>query len=195
MLENINSIFIFKKILECIEKRKKLNLFRYSKLYQTKLNIKQIDYIFEFFDATIDLDTKNNIYNQKESNPNFLEYLFKDLKQKFPFNISNDILKECIINYVAKLDDKILSINHTYFSEIIAKRLLLKKNDLNIEFDLEEYLSQNDLLNIITHQKSGCGVSNYIKEKLNLNNSLIKKLELILNSNINLNSIYFKIKD
>ena len=195
MLENINSIFIFKKILECIEKRKKLNLFRYSKLYQTKFNIKQIDYIFEFFDATIDLDTKNNIYNQKESNPNFLEYLFEDLKQKFPFNISNDILKECIINYVAKLDDKILSINHTYFSEIIAKRLLLKKNDLNIEFDLEEYLSQNDLLNIITHQKSGCGVSNYIKEKLNLNNSLIKKLELILNSNINLNSIYFKIKD
>ena len=193
MLENIKSNFISNEILRYIENRKKLNLFRYSKLYQIKFNIKQIDYIFEIFDG-IDLDTKNEIYNQKESKPNYLEYLFEKLKQKFLCNISNDILKECIINYVAKLDDSIISINHNYFSEIIAKRLLLKKN-INIEFDLEEYISQNDLLDIITHPNSKNDVNDHIKEKLNLNNSLIKKLEFILNSNINLNSIYFKIED
>ena len=152
MLENIKSNFISNEIFGYIENRKKLNLFRYSKLYQIKFNIKQIDYIFEILDG-IDLDTKNEIYNQKESEPNYLEYLFEKLKQKFLCNISNDILKECIINYVAKLDDSIISINHNYFSEIIAKRLLLKKN-INIEFDLEEYISQNDLLDIITHPNS-----------------------------------------
>ena len=194
MLENIKSIYICKKILECISNRTILNLFRYNKFYQTKFNIKKFDYIFEIFN-TIDLDLQNDIYRLKETYNCNLENLFNNLKKKFPFFISNDILKECLINYAAKMDNNILSINHIYFNEIVEKRLLLKKNNFNIEFDLEENLSQNDLINIITHQNSKDKVSNYLKEKLNLNNSLIKKLEVILNSDINLNSIYFEIRD
>ena len=87
------SIFIFKKILECIEKRKKLNLFRYSKLYQTKLNIKQIDYIFEFFDATIDLDTKNNIYNQSDTKVNHIYIIIINFIHLFNIRI----IFECFV--------------------------------------------------------------------------------------------------
>ena len=82
MLENIKSIYICKKILGYICNRTILNLFRYNKFYQTKLNIKKFDYIFEIFN-TIDLDLENDIYRLKEAYNCNLENLFNKLKKNF----------------------------------------------------------------------------------------------------------------
>ena len=60
MLENIRSRYILKNILFCISEKKKLNLFRYNKNIQAKLNIKILNYkIISGNYTTIYEDNKN----------------------------------------------------------------------------------------------------------------------------------------
>ena len=70
MLENIRSKYILKSLLMYISEKKKLNLVRYNKNIQSKLNIKLLNYkIFSGICTTIYEDNKNiKIYDAYKDN-------------------------------------------------------------------------------------------------------------------------------
>ena len=113
------------------------------------------------------------------------------MKIKFSYDISNDILKESAITYFAMKKDYILSNNHLYFKEIIKKKIMLGEKNIKIKFCFDDCLSQYDIINLVTRKHYSCEkIINYINEKIDLNNNLIKKLEFLLNSNLFINELY-----
>ena len=194
MLDNINSNYISKNILEYIPKKTALIIFKYSKFYHSKFNINTNDYLFEFFRIISKDLYDDDFFIEKEPDKNYSEHIFKTLKSKLSHDIPNEILKENIIKYFALQKDYLLSINHIYFNEIIREIILLGKSNVKIEFNFEDYLSQNNIIDLITQKNSDEKIINYINEKMELNYNIINKLETLLNSNIVINEIYFKLK-
>ena len=194
MLETIKSDFIKTIIIEYIENKKKLEIFKYNHFYQNKFNIKIIDYICEFYKKA-SKHFVNSIYKVDSDFKSTENYILESLKKKLSHNISNDILKETIIKYFANIEDYCFSINHIYFDEIIKERIKIGKNNIKINFDIKEYLSQNDIINLIVQKKSKDKINDYINKKVNLNNNLINNLEILLNSSVIINEIYFNLKN
>ena len=90
-------------------------------------------------------------------------------------------------------EDYCLSINHIFFNQIINKKIELEKN-IKIKFDLMEFLSSTDIINLITKIESEEKIKEYIDEKNKINNNIIKKLEFLLNNDIFITEIYFNLK-
>ena len=63
MLENIRSKYILKYLLFHIREKKKLNLIKYNKNIQTKLNIKLLNY--QIFSGNYTTIIENNMMNIK----------------------------------------------------------------------------------------------------------------------------------
>ena len=89
MLENIRSRYILKNILFYISEKKKLNLFRYNKNIQAKLNIKILNYkIISGNYTTIYEDNKNKKYLTNTMMNYFLKENFQmDVKTEKEKNI------------------------------------------------------------------------------------------------------------
>ena len=192
MLEKIKSNYISKKVLEYINNKTMLNIFKFSKFYQSKFGFNKYDYLFELFDI-FSFDLNYSIYIENE--PDFVneEYLFNSLRYNLSQDISNDILKEGIIKYFGIRNDYILSINHIYFNEIIEKKIELGHKNIKIKFDFTEYLSQNNIIDLITQRKSNETIINYINKRIEFNNNTTKKLQFLLNSNIIIKELYFNL--
>jgi len=181
MLENIKSINIFNTILELLLNKRKLNIFRYNKSFQSKIKININDYLYEFIENN-SIDINNNIFIDREPNKNKYNNLYKKIKIKKSNNIPNYLLKENIIKYIAMRDDFILSINHIFFIEILKEKILLGKKQLKIKIEFEDYFCQDNIINLIS-QKSD-KIKGYIKEYIEFNNNIIKKLLFLYNCNI-----------
>ena len=192
MLEKIKSNYLRKKVLEYINKKRVLNIFKYSKFYQSKFGFNKCDYLIQLFD-NISFDIDDPIFIEKEPDTKNTEYLFNFLKNEFSHDISNDLLKECIIKYFCIRNDLILSINHIYFTEIIKEKILQGQNNLKIKFDFAECLSQNNIIDLINPNNSNEIIINHINDRIKFNNNLIKKLQLLLNSNICIKELYFNL--
>ena len=86
MLENIKSIYIFYTILELLLNKRKLNIFRYNKSFQNKIEININDYLYEFIENN-SIDINNNIFIDREPNKNKYNNLYKKIKIKKSNNI------------------------------------------------------------------------------------------------------------
>ena len=110
-LINIKSKFILKKIFESIQKNKVLNIIKYNKKIQNRLNITQNDYK-EFLNIEIEIVPFQDYfvtYNFNFSEPKFYHVYFNDNeKELFPqykssFKCEGKIKKvKLIINYEVK---------------------------------------------------------------------------------------------
>ena len=192
MLEKIKSNYLRKNVLDYINKKRVLNIFKYSKFYQSKFGFNKCDYLIQLFD-NISFNLNDPIFIEKEPDIKNTEYLFNFLKKEFPHDISNDLLKECIIKYFCIRNDLILSINHIYFTEIIKEKILQGQNNLKIKFDFAECLSQNNIIDLIKPNNSNEIIINHINDRIKFNNNLIQKLQLLLNSNICIKELYFNL--
>ena len=190
MLENIKSNYIGKLIFEYIQNKTVLNIFKYSKFYQSKFCFSKNDYLSAFY-FTISKDIIDDYFNEDEKDRNF-EKQVKLLKCKVSPDVSNDVLKESAIAYFSLKKDYILSINHIYFNEIIEKKIELGHKNIKIKFRFVNWLSQSNIIDLISrHNYSNEKIIKYINEKMDLNNKLIKKLEVLLNANVFINEFYF----
>ena len=116
--------------------------------------------------------------------------IFKELKKYTSKNISNDILKKNLIHYCAKKNDFILSLENIFFNEIFNEKIILnQKSKIKIEF--REYLSQNNIIYLINERKPYVEIENYLNERVKKYNLLIKKLELLLNTELFIEEIFF----
>ena len=191
MLENIKSDYIGKKIFEYIPNKTVLNIFKYSRFYQSKFNFSKNDYLLSIY-SVFSKDINYELLYEDKTEREIVKNIFKALESKLYHDISNDILKESIIIYFAIKKEYILSINHIYFNEIIKKKIELGQKNVKIGLFFKDRLSQNDIINLITRYKySNEKIINYINERMDFNNKLIKKLEILLNSNIFIYELYF----
>ena len=91
---------------------------------------------------------------------------------------------------MCKKNDFILSLENIFFNEIINEKIILnQKSKIKIEF--REYLSQNNFIYLINERKPYVEIENYLNERVKKYNLLIKKLELLLNSEIFIEEIFF----
>ena len=171
--DEIKSNFIQKNILKHIKLRRILKLFKYNKYYQSKLNLNKEDFLEGFFDK-LGLDMEKHV----DFCP---ELIFKKFKKYIPKNISKEIFIKDIIQYRVLKEELCLSIDDIYFDEIITKKIQLNKKKLSIQIELtnKEYLSQNDIINMIAKNKN---IEQYINEKIELYNKFFNKLEIIYNN-------------
>ena len=182
MLEKIKIKHLQKNILKYLQRRQILNIFKTSKFYQSKFDIDKHDYLLEYFkhisfDKT-DFDTKEND-------------IFDKLKKNNIKIISNEITKENLIKYLSINDNLFISINNIYFNQILKEKVLLNKKRIKIFFDFDEYLSQDDIINIKSTDNSDTNVECFIKERIGLYNNVINKLENLLNSDIFIEEVEF----
>ena len=95
-MDKIRSLCVVKKVLECLNGRKKLNLIRYSAKWQNKLNIgikKYIElYIEEDFMETTKKYEKKRKKEKEEAQEKILKLFKKSIKYfLIKFNSINDI--------------------------------------------------------------------------------------------------------
>ena len=115
--DEIKSNFIQKNILKHIKLRRILKLFKYSKYYQSKLNLNKEDFLEGFFDK-LSLDMEKHV--------DFCPELIFDIFKKYiPKNISKEIFIKDIIQYRVLKEELCLSIDDIYFDEIITKKIQL----------------------------------------------------------------------
>jgi hypothetical protein len=120
--DEIKSNFIQKNILKHIKLRRILKLFKYSKYYQSKLNLNKEDFLEGFFDK-LSLDMEKHV--------DFCPELIFDIFKKYiPKNISKEIFIKDIIQYSVLKEDLCLSIDDIYFDEIITKKIQLNKKKI-----------------------------------------------------------------
>ena len=131
MLENVKSKYIIKEIFEMIKNKRKLNIIKYNKTIQSKLNINKEDfemctYLKEFnqkYKTSIgDIDIRELYLSEKNINNEGLKDLikikFKDLKKLYL--IKNKISNINTLNEVNFEELKILDLNGNYISDINA---------------------------------------------------------------------------
>lgn len=197
MLDNIKSNFICKRVLEYIEKKTVLNIFKYNKYYQSKFDFNKNDYLFKCYDIiSKDKDLENNCFIKEEPDNIFSEDLFNSLRNNLPpLNISNDILKENIIKYFAINENYILSISHIYFNEILMEKIALGQKNLKIKFNGVDCLSDRNITSLYLINSTKEKIQKYIHKRCEFNNNNIKKLENLLNSDIVIKEFYFGFKN
>lgn len=191
MIENIKSPYVIDKILKYINKRDVLNIFRYNKLFQTKLGFTKNDYLFEFCNKIPEIKlliSKNS--NEEAKVVNGVQKLLKSLNKDI---LKKKVLKENICEYLAVRGDFCLSINHIFFRQIIKKKIELGIKNVKIKLYLNEgYLTGEDIFDLTTSQIKDRKI---IEKKIKLNNDFIKKLEILLNYDIFICELYFVIED
>ena len=198
MIENIKSSFIIENISKFLNKRDVLNIFRYNKLFQTKLGFTKNDYLYEYCNKIpeIKLMISRKRYEERNGGRGVIELLV---------SLDNDILnkkilKENIIEYLALQEDFCLSIDHIFFMQIIKKKIELGIKNIKIKFYMEEqYLLGDDYFFDIVEKRKNNKINKeekqYIKHKIKFINKYIKKLEFLLNNNIPISELYFKLED
>ena len=197
MLENIKSLYAFENILKYIKKKDILNIFRYNKVFQTKLGITKKDYLYEYCDKIpeINLMLSRDIFKERKGVRGVIE-LFKSLNKDIS---KKKILKENIIEYIALQEDFCLSIDHIFFKQIIKKKIELGIKNIKIRINMEEeYLSYEDISDFETDKRKmfkDKNLEKYIKHKIKLINKCIKNLEFLLNNDIAISEFYYKIED
>ena len=170
-----------------------LNIFKYSKFYQSKFNISKNDYILAFYD-NISKDITDESFIKDKLDKDNVQNIFKIMKSNLSHDISYDLLKENTISYFAIKKDYILSIYHIYFNEILKKKIELGQKNVKIKLGFRDFLSQKNI-KILSKKKSSIEeITNYINEEMEFNNNIIKKLEYLLNSNIFINELYFDLE-
>ena len=174
-LNEIKSKFVLKIIVDHIKTRRALNIFKYSKCYQSKLEINKNSYLINFFD-NIPLFIEDYICSYRHRFA-----WFEELLEYTPKNISKEIIIKDIVQYCIYKDDVILSLDNDYFYEIIKEKKALIKSKLSILINLREFLSQNDIIDMINSKKSNKDIEKYIKEKIELYNEFFKKIEILEN--------------
>ena len=92
-MDKIRSLCVVKKVLECLNGRKKLNLIRYSAKWQNKLNIGIKKYIELYIEEDFMETTKKYEKKRKEEAQEKMLKLFKKSIKYFliKFNSINDI--------------------------------------------------------------------------------------------------------
>ena len=98
--------------------------------------------------------------------------IFSNLNKYISKNISKDFLKNITIKYCA-LKYPLISLNNIYFNEILKKKILFNIINTKILLNFEEYLSQNDILDLIS---KGGNIQKYLDNKMKLYNILFNKL-------------------
>ena len=114
--------------------------------------------------------------------------IFSNLNKYISKNISKDFLKNITIKYCA-LKYPLISLNNIYFNEILKEKILFNIINTKILLNFEEYLSQNDILDLIS---KGGNIQKYLDNKMKLYNILFNKLQKFLNSDIIIDEIYFR---
>ena len=197
MIENIKSSFIIENISKYINKRDILNIFRYNKLFQAKLGFTKNDYLYEYCNKIPEI--KLMISKKRYEERNGERGVIKLLNSLDNDILNKKILKENIIEYLALREDFCLSIDHIFFMQIIKKKIELGIKNIKIKFYLEEQFFYSDyILDIIDHRKNNKidkQEERYIKHIIKFINKYIKKLELLLNNNIPISELYFKLED
>ena len=197
MIENLKSSYIIETISKYINKRDVLNIFRYNKLFQTKLGFTKNDYLYEYCNKIpeIKLMISRKRYEEIKGERGVIE-LLDSLDNDI---LNKKILKENIIEYLALQEDFCLSIDHIFFMQIIKKKIELGIKNIKIKFYLEEQFFYSDyILDIIDHRKNNKidkQEERYIKHIIKFINKYIKKLEFLLNNNIPISELYFKLED
>ena len=188
MLNRIKSHNIQILILEYLKQNQILDIFKNNKYYQIKFNLTQDDYLSYFF-SKITFSLESILYYDENR-------LFKKLKKFTTKNISNDILKKNLIHYCAKKSDFMLSFNNIFFNEIINEKILLKhKKIAKINFEFEEYLSQSNIISLIKQFKPYEEIENYLNERIKEYDCLFKKLELLANTELSIEEIFFDVSN
>ena len=188
MLENLKSTYIFNIIINLLLNKRKLNIFRYNKFFQNKIEININNYLYEFIENN-SIDINDGIFIYKKPDKEKYNNLLKRIKNKKSNKKLNYLLKENIIKYIAMRDDFNLSINHIFFIEILKEKILLGKKQLKIILEFGDDFSQNNIVNLIS-QKSN-KINDYIEEYIEFHNDIIKKLEFLYNCNIPIKSLAF----
>ena len=185
MIKRIKSNDIQIIILEYIKQNRILDIFKYSKYHQLKFNLTKEKYLSCFFSKIP--DSLENIMENYDENS-----IFEEIKKYTTNHFSNDILKKKLIYYCAKKNGFLLSLDNIFFNEIINEKILLNQK-ANIKFGFKEYLSIDDIIRLIGEKKPYAEIENYLNEKIIKYNVLIKKLELLLNTEIFIEEIFFDI--
>ena len=185
MLNSIKSNDIQIIILEYIKQNRILDIFKYSKYHQIKFNLTKEKYLSYFFNKIP--DSLENIMDNYDENS-----IFEEIKKYTTNHFSNDTLKKNLIYYCAKKNEFILSLDNIFFDEIINEKILLNKK-ANIKFGFREYLSLDDIIHLKNGRKSYAEIGNYLNEIIKKYNVLITKLELLLNTEIFIEEIFFDI--
>ena len=156
------------------------------------------DYLYEYCNKIpeIKLMISRKRYEERKGERGVIELLV---------SLDNDILnkkilKENIIEYLALQEDFCLSIDHIFFMQIIKKKIELGIKNIKIKFYMEEqYLLGDDYFFDIVEKRKNNKINKeekqYIKHKIKFINKYIKKLEFLLNNNIPISELYFKLED
>ena len=111
IIENIKSRYILSKIYENITKKKKLEIVKYNKKIQNRLNLDVKDYKEEYCEIEIEIIPTKDIYgkfiNINENDKLFYNIYFNDkkeeIKNKYEMNEEDKVTKiKIIIDYQIK---------------------------------------------------------------------------------------------
>ena len=184
-LLNIKSIFNLKLIFEFTEEKMKYNLFKYSKIFQSKLSLNIFDYKKAIFTKNIQKITKNNLldyydylkrkylnkYNLQDIKNYFVEFFCKFLdenKINFELNTSYELIKDILLCDSLKTIQLIINLDDyksSYKSEIIKDKN--KKSFLPLFqtiFDTKRIskISQIIIISKDNNKENISGVDNYL---------------------------------
>ena len=150
--EKINSKYLYEIIFSFIKiKNLKLELFKYSKKYQKKLNIKLTDYIKEYFSSQRKVNLKpffsfKNNFDKVEDKNILINNLDNYLKE---LNVNFDFIEEYVIN---SYENKEIKIDiYSPFYDSLLKNGTTKKN-LTIKIPIEKIKNfdlKNDYISAI----------------------------------------------
>ena len=124
MLDNVKSKYIVKEIFENIKIKRKLNIIRYNKIIQVKLNINKED-----FEAYITLKNFNNKYN---INIEDLDIKELNLSKRF---IGNEGLKDLVKIKFKDLKELNLRGNKISYINILEKVNFKELKELDISYN------------------------------------------------------------